>query len=75
MKKFAKYLFSAVIVAVLSLTAAQVLAEGPCHLETADEYTCYATGYDGTYCYYECYCKTGGAACEAALTRDGFLSY
>lgn len=75
MKRFRMYFLSVAVVAVFSLTAAKVMAEGPCHLETADEYTCYATGYDGTYCYYDCYCKVGESACDAALTRDGFLSY
>lgn len=72
MKRFSKYFLSAAIVAVLSLGTAQVLAEGPCHLEVADEYTCYATGYDGTYCYYDCYCKVDSQSCDAALRRDGF---
>jgi len=77
MRKLGQYLLAAIGVTVLSLTIANVTvrASGDCHVEVADEYTCYATGSDANYCYYDCYCKVGDSACDAALTRDGFESY
>jgi hypothetical protein len=71
MKSFTKYALSAFASVVLSLTLAGVAA-AQCTLETSEEYTCYVTGQDETYCYYTCYCKTNSDACRRALERDGF---
>jgi len=43
-----------------------------CTTDVQDEYTCYPTGEDACYCYYDCYCKVGSQACEAALFRNGY---
>jgi len=71
MKRVTKYALSAFAAIALSLTLAGV-AVAQCTLETSEEYTCYVTGEDETYCYYTCYCKTGSDACRRALERDGF---
>ena len=75
MRKLAQYLLATIGVAVLSLTVANVAALAQCHIEVADEYTCYVTGSDSTYCYYDCYCKVSDSQCDAALDRDGFEAY
>ena len=59
----------------LSLALANVTAMATCTIDVQDEYTCYPTGEDDTYCYYDCYCKVGTTACEAALARNGYESY
>jgi len=46
-----------------------------CTIDVQDQYTCYPTGEDANYCYYDCYCKVGTAACEAALAANGYESY
>ena len=73
MRYISKYVIAALVVVGISLAAAKVSASGACHLETTDEYTCYVTGEDACYCYYDCYCKVSDSACDAALTRDGFI--
>lgn len=70
-----KYFLSAFAAIALSLALANVTAMATCTIDVQDEYTCYPTGEDETYCYYDCYCKVGTAACEAALTRNGYESY
>jgi len=72
MKSIIKYSLSAFAAIVLSLTFASVAA-AYCTLETSNEYTCYVTGEDEFYCYYDCYCKTSSQACRDALERDGFI--
>jgi hypothetical protein len=75
MKNLRTYLLTAFAVIVLSLTLANVTAMATCTTDVQDEYTCYPTGEDAKYCYYDCYCKVGTAACEAALARNGYESY
>jgi hypothetical protein len=70
-----KYFLSAFAAIALSLALANVTAMATCTIDVQDEYTCYPTGEDATYCYYDCYCKVGSAACEAALARNGYESY
>ena len=72
MTTFRKYLLSAFAAVVLSLTLANVTALATCLTDVQDEYTCYPTGEDACYCYYDCYCKVGSQACEAALFRNGY---
>lgn len=72
MKNLRKYLISAFAVTALSLTMASVTAMATCTIDVQDQYTCYPTGEDETYCYYTCYCKVGRAACEAALAGNGY---
>ena len=72
MKSLRKYLVSAFAVVALSLTMASVTAMATCLTDVQNEYTCYPTGEDANYCYYTCYCKVGGAACEAALAANGY---
>ena len=67
-----KYLVSAFAAIVLSLTLANVTALATCTTDVQEEYTCYPTGEDSCYCYYDCYCKVGSQACEAALFRNGY---
>ena len=73
MRKISKYALSASAAIVLSLTLAGVVAKAAqCTMETSDEYTCYVTGEDENYCYYQCYCKVSSQECRSALERDGF---
>jgi hypothetical protein len=72
MTTFGKYLLSAFAAVVLSLTLANVTAIATCLTDVQDQYTCYPTGEDACYCYYDCYCKVGTEACEAALFRNGY---
>lgn len=74
MKKASKYVLSIAATIVVSLGIASATARA-CSLEITDEYTCYVTGQDACYCYYDCYCKVGASACDRALARDGFESY
>lgn len=74
MRNIGKYLLSATVAIVMSLTVAKISAQA-CSLVVEDEYTCYVTGSDETYCYYDCYCKTSTEKCYAALERDGFEEY
>ena len=71
MKKASRCVLSIAATVVFSLTIAASAARA-CSIEVAEEYTCYVTGSDACYCYYNCYCKTGAVACDAALSRDGF---
>ena len=75
MKKVSKYALSIAATVVVSLTIAAATARASCTIEVTDSYTCYVTGEDANYCYYTCYCKVGAAACDRALTQDGFESY
>jgi hypothetical protein len=75
MKNLRKYLLTAIAVTALSLSLASVSAFALCQTDPQDAYTCYPVGEDANYCYYQCYCKTGPAACEAALTAAGYESY
>jgi hypothetical protein len=75
MRNLKKYVLSALVAMALSLTLANVAALATCLTDVQDEYTCYPTGEDACYCYYDCYCKTGAAACDAALARNGYESY
>jgi len=70
-----KYFLSAFAAIALSLALANVTAMATCTIDVQDEYTCYPTGEDATYCYYDCYCKVGTAACERALAAHGYESY
>lgn len=70
-----KYFLSAFAATALSLALANVTAMATCTIDVQDEYTCYPTGEDENYCYYDCYCKVGTAACDAALARAGYESY
>jgi hypothetical protein len=72
MKALRKYLLSALAATALSLCLASVTAFATCSIDVQDAYTCYPTGEDACYCYYDCYCKTGAAACEAALAGNGY---
>jgi hypothetical protein len=74
MRSITKYLLSALATVALSLTLANVSAMA-CSLDVQDEYTCYVTGSDACYCYYDCYCKVGASACDAALIRNGYETY
>ena len=72
MSTLRKYLLSAFAAIARSLTLANVTAMATCTTDVQDEYTCYPTGEDACYCYYDCYCKVGSQACEAALFRNGY---
>ncbi len=74
MKSISKYLLSACAAAVLSVTLAGTAA-ALCRTDVQDEYTSYPTGEDANYCYYDCYCKVGASACDAALIRNGYETY
>ena len=70
MKRIYKYALSAFASVALSLTLAGVVA-AQCTIDVQEEYTCYVTGQDENYCYYQCYCKTGWETCRRALEREG----
>jgi hypothetical protein len=53
MSTLRKYLLSAFAAVVLSLTLANVTAMATCTTDVQDEYTCYPTGEDACYCYYD----------------------
>ena len=72
MNSLRKYLVSAFVAIVFSLTLANVTAMATCYTDITDQYSCYPTGEDACYCYYDCYCKVGTEACEAALFRNGY---
>ena len=72
LRKYFLLVFAAI---ALSLSLATVTAMATCTTDVQDEYTCYPTGEDAQYCYYDCYCKVGSAACEKALARNGYESY
>lgn len=72
MKTLRKYLVSAFAAIVLSLTLANVTALAACYTDVQNEYTCYPTGEDACFCYYDCYCKVGTDACHLALFRNGY---
>ena len=72
MTNLKKYAGSAVAAVAISLTLASASAFATCLTDVQDAYTCYPTGQDACYCYYDCYCKTGAAACEAALAANGY---
>lgn len=72
MNSLRKYLVWAFAAIVLSLTLANVTAYATCYTDITDQYSCYPTGEDACYCYYDCYCKVGSEACEAALFRNGY---
>jgi hypothetical protein len=72
MNTLRKYLLSAFAAITLSLTLANVTALATCTTDVTDQYTCYPTGEDACYCYYDCYCKVASEACEAALFRNGY---
>ncbi|HEX8129583.1 MAG TPA: hypothetical protein VF527_10815 [Pyrinomonadaceae bacterium] len=74
MKSINKYLLSALATAALSVTLAGTAA-ALCRTDVQDQYTCYPTGEDANYCYYDCYCKVGAAECDRALIRNGYESY
>jgi hypothetical protein len=74
MRNLRKYVLSALAATALSLTLANVAAFATCLTDVQDAYTCYPTGEDACYCYYDCYCKTGAAACDAALAANGYES-
>jgi len=70
-----KYFLAAFAAIAVSLGLANVTAMATCTIDVQDQYTCYPTGEDANYCYYDCYCKVGTAACEAALAANGYESY
>lgn len=72
MSTLRKYLLSGLGAVAISLTLASVTAMATCSIDVQDEYTCYPTGEDACYCYYDCYCKVSSQACEAALFRNGY---
>ena len=68
-----KFLLSAVVAVTLSLTLASVTAMAWCpEVDDTPEYTCYNTGEDACFCYYDCYCKVGQDACDLSLFRHGY---
>jgi hypothetical protein len=69
-----KYFVAAFAAIALSLALANVTAMATCTIDVQDAYTCYPTGEDANWCYYDCYCKTGRAACEAALAANGYVN-
>ena len=73
MNTLRKYLLSAFVAIVLSVTLASVTAQAWCpEVDDQPEYTCYNTGEDDCYCYYDCYCHVGQDACDLALFRHGY---
>lgn len=70
MKRITKYALSAFASVVVSLTLCGVVA-AQCTIDVQDEYTCYVTGEDENYCYYQCYCKTNWESCQRALLDNG----
>ena len=73
MNTLRKYLVSAFAAIVLSLTLASVTAQAWCPEEDhTEEYSCYNTGEDDCYCYYDCYCYTDQDSCDLALFRNGY---
>lgn len=73
MKSLRRYFLSAFFAIVLSLTLANATAQAWCdQVRFASEYTCYLTGEDPNYCYYDCYCNVDDQTCREALERDGF---
>jgi hypothetical protein len=71
--KFRKYLVSAFAAITLSLTLASVTAQAWCPEEDhTAQYSCYNTGEDACYCYYDCYCYVDQDACDLALFRNGY---
>jgi len=73
MNTLRKYLLSAFVAIVLSLTLANVTAMAWCQAEDhTAEYDCYNTDEDSCYCYYDCYCKVGQDACDLSLFRHGY---
>lgn len=70
-----KYFLATFAAIVLSLGLANVTAMATCLIDVQEEYTCYPTGEDANFCYYDCYCKVGAAACDAALAANGYESY
>jgi hypothetical protein len=73
MYTFRKYLLSAFAAIALSLTLANATAMAWCEpVDDQPEYTCYNTGEDSCYCYYDCYCHVGQDACDLALFRHGY---
>ena len=73
MNTLRKYLVSAFAAVVLSLTLASVTAQAWCPEEDhTSAYSCYNTGQDACYCYYDCYCHVGQDECDLALFRNGY---
>ena len=72
MNTLRKYLLSAFAAITLSLTLANVTALATCTTDVTDQYTCYPTGEDACYCYYDCYCYVDQDACDLALFRNGY---
>lgn len=73
MKSLRKYLILAFGTIALSVTLASVTAMAYCpEVDDQPEYTCYNTGEDDCYCYYDCYCHVGTDQCELALFRHGY---
>jgi hypothetical protein len=73
MKTLRKYVLSAFVAVVVSLTMANVTAMAWCQeVDENSSYTCYNTGEDDCYCYYDCYCHVGQDACDLALFRNGY---
>jgi hypothetical protein len=73
MNTLRKYLLSAFAAITLSLTLANVTVLAYCpEVDDQAAYTCYNTGEDDCYCYYDCYCHVGQDACDLALFRNGY---
>lgn len=73
MNTLRKYLLSTFVAIALSLTLANVTALAYCPpYDDAPEYSCFNTGEDGLYCFYECFCLVETFECEAALRRRGY---
>jgi hypothetical protein len=75
MKSLRKYVLSAFAVVVLSLTLANVVAAAAgCPPEDhTEQYSCYNTGEDDCFCYYDCYCYGSQDECDLALFRNGYM--
>jgi|GEM_PF-2160913 len=73
MNTLRKYFLSAFVATVLSLTLANVAAMAYCDAEDhTEQYSCYNTGEDDCYCYYDCYCYSDQDTCDLALFRNGY---
>ncbi len=74
MKRLGKYLLAFGGTMVLALSLANAVASACDYLIIDDNITCYRTGQDSQWCYYDCYCKTTAAACEESYNANGLLN-
>ena len=73
MKTLRKYLVSAFVAIVLSLTLANVTAMACVPVDEQPEYTCEYSHQDDCFCYYNCTCHVDIDACHLALFRNGYM--